>query len=341
MSKEKDSDDLMIPNGWKPPGPCTKEDNPHGMVSESAFAILFPKYREQYLQECWSVVKKDLKDMGIIAEMDVIEGTLSVKTTRKCYDPYAIIKARDIIKLLARSVPYEQARRLLEDDAACDIIKISGMVSSKARFVKRRTRLIGPDGSTLKAIELLTRCYVTVQGNTVSAIGPYKGLAEVRKITEDCMNNIHPIYNIKTLMIKQELMKNPKLKDANWDKFLPKFKKTHQKKRSKPFKIRKKKDYTPFPPPMPLSKVDKELESGEYFMKQKDRNRKRKAEQIQKSEEISRERQKQNRAKPFIPPVEPEHKRKKVETAPARVDVDSLKEKIKASMKKKKVTKVK
>ena len=50
-------------------------------------------------------------------------------------------------------------------------------------------------------------------------------------------------------------MKNPKLKDANWDKFLPKFKKTHQKKRSKPFKIRKKKDYTPFPPPMPLSKV--------------------------------------------------------------------------------------
>ena len=56
-------------------------------------------------------------------------------------------------------------------------------------------------------------------------------------------------------MIKQELMKNPKLKDANWEKFLPKFKKTHQKKRTKPFKVRQKKEYTPFPPPMPPSKV--------------------------------------------------------------------------------------
>lgn len=48
-----------------------------------------------------------------------------------------------------------------------------------------------------QAIELLTNCYVLVQGNTVSVMGPFKSLKEVRRIVLDCMKNIHPIYRIK------------------------------------------------------------------------------------------------------------------------------------------------
>lgn len=52
----------------------------------------------------------------------------------------------------------------------------------------------------VQAIELLTQCYVLVQGNTVSVMGPYKSLKEVRRIVLDCMKNIHPIYRIKVCL---------------------------------------------------------------------------------------------------------------------------------------------
>ncbi|KAH9024557.1 ribosomal RNA assembly protein mis3 [Lactarius pseudohatsudake] len=295
----------------------TEADNKGGtFLEESSFATLFPKYREKYLREAWSAVTKALDAHHIACTLDLIHGSMSVRTTRKTYDPYVILKARDMIKLLARGVAVGQAVKILDDGVACDIIKIGSLVRNKE---------LGPDGSTLKAIELLTQCYVLVQGSTVSVMGPYKSLKEVRRIVLDCMRNIHPIYRIKELMIKRELAKDPKLANESWDRFLPKFRRRHLKTSEKtarknerleaknaeraaaglePIKTTQpEKVYTPFPPAQLPRKIDLQLESGEYFLKPTEKKRREERERKQKQTEATAKRRAE-RAEAFVAPVE-------------------------------------
>ncbi|CAI9760328.1 unnamed protein product [Fraxinus pennsylvanica] len=277
--------------------------NESGMLEVSTFSTLFPQYREKYLQECWPIVKGALKEHGIACELNLVEGSMSVSTTRKTRDPYIIIKARDLIKLLSRSVPAPQAIKILNDEIQCDIIKIGNLVRNKERFVKRRQHLVGPNSSTLKALEILTKCYILVQGNTIAAMGSFKGLKQVRKVVEECiLNKMHPVYNIKILMMKQHLAENPALVNENWDRFLPKFKKKNVKQ--KKVKSKEKKPYTPFPPPQPPSKVDMQLESGEYFLADKKKQAKKWQEKQDKQAEKTAE-NKRKREEAFVPPEEP------------------------------------
>lgn len=115
-------------------------------------------------------------------------------------------------------------------------------------------------------------------------------------------------------MIVRELEKDPKLKDENWDRFLPSFKKTNVQ-RKKPRQVvegrrkemeearlaassavpttastteesapgktkakQKKKSYTPFPPAQLPSKIDQQLDSGEYFLSERERKDRKLAE---------------------------------------------------------------
>ena len=77
-------------------------------------------------------------------------------------------------------------------------------------------------------------------------------------------------------MIKRELAKDPELANEDWSRFLPKFRKRKPRSEGdgsskgaavkKKRKIKAKKEYTPFPPAQTPSKLDLQLESGEYFL---------------------------------------------------------------------------
>lgn len=325
--KDKPWDDPNIDH-WK-----IEEFKPGDMsgplLEESSFATLFPKYREKYIKEVWPMVKRKLAEFGVKADLDLVEGSMTISTTHKTWDPYIIIKARDLIKLLARSVPAQQALRILDDGVFCDIIKIRGLVRSKEKFVKRRHRLIGPNGNTLKSLELLTGCYIMVQGSTVAVIGDFRGLKTLRKVIEDTMYNIHPIYHIKELMIKRELAKDENLKGENWDRFLPQFKKVLGTQKDKIKELRKKRKENKaktiegkkkkkeknegelvIPEPTPR-KEDLAMMSGEYFLTGEEKKKREKKNREKAQEEKKKEKMIQRNASLQAPSIQEEIKMEK------------------------------
>jgi ribosomal RNA assembly protein len=267
--KDKPWDNDPTLDKWKP---VPIDDSCAPLQEQSSFATLFPSYREQYIQQIFPKMKEMLHEVHVNISLDLREGSLTVSTTKKTIDPFIILKARDMIKLISRSVPLEKARKVLNDTVYCDIVKISGMVRNKEKFVKRRQRLIGPNGSTLKALELLTECYILVQGQTVSIIGEHKGLKIARRVVEGTMKNQHPVYFIKELMIKRELAKNPEMANEDWSKFIPKFKSSkNMRKASKKPSDKKQTEKELFPAqPLPREE-DLKIASGEYFLSEEQR----------------------------------------------------------------------
>lgn len=123
-------------------------------------------------------------------------------------------------------------------------------------------------------------------------------------------------------------MKDPELKNENWERFLPHFKKRTLSKRKKPLKVtdKSRKPYTPFPPPQEKSKIDLQIESGEYFLG------KQAMERAAKEGRERQQREKQNeketaRRKEFMPPQEVRTASSKKEKKRKRKEEDPLERK--------------
>lgn len=94
--KEKpwDTDDI---DKWKV-DPFTKDESSGPFLEESSFMTLFPKYRERYLKDSWPLITKALDKNGITATLDLVEGSMTVKTTRKVSRPQRMLRSRLVMK---------------------------------------------------------------------------------------------------------------------------------------------------------------------------------------------------------------------------------------------------
>lgn len=269
----------------------TEKDFKHEFTETSTENICYPKYREKYITQTEKYIKKVLDLKSLECKIDYENHTITVSTSKKTRDPIFYLKGLDFIKYVCRGVSVEEAMKIMDDDCYGDIINLRELSKTDKIFEKRKSRLIGKDETTIKAIKLLTGCYIFIHGKTAVIIGPFKGIEEAKEIIVNCMFNIHPIFEIKKLIEKRKLAKDASKANENWDRFLPKIEKTHSKSR----KTKKKKEEGPLVN-IQKSKEDIKLETGEYFIKDmKDEKNKNKTGKTR--EEIKEEKEKKRKDK--------------------------------------------
>ncbi|KAL9652154.1 hypothetical protein ABK040_013923 [Willaertia magna] len=127
--------DPNAPN-WLKGGLYSEEDNPNGLAEKSEFVILFPEYREHFLKQNFNDISSLLTNSPYYLKVNLNckEGKIFIETSEKTYDPFAILKGRDFLHLVARGVTIEQAKRVLEDTCFSEVIKIGNLCRNNDIF---------------------------------------------------------------------------------------------------------------------------------------------------------------------------------------------------------------
>ena len=106
--------------------------------------------------------------------------------------------------------------------------------------------------------------------------------------------------------MKRELAKDPELAHESWDRFLPNYKKRSLSRRRVPHKVtdKSRKPYTPFPSAPEPSKIDRQLEAGEYHVGREAKRRAAQEDRLER-QKARKEEKKRERESDFVAPEEP------------------------------------
>lgn len=117
-------------------------------------------------------VKRYIEDRaGVRLDIDSSDGSVVVHE-EEAKDPFAAMRAGEIVKAIGRGFSPEHAFALLRDDFYLQVFDIGEYVGKSPRHLRRvRARVIGTDGRTRRLLEELSEAFVSVYGDTVAIIG--------------------------------------------------------------------------------------------------------------------------------------------------------------------------
>ncbi len=114
--------------------------------------------------------------------IDSESGDVNVETEGA--DPIMALKARDLIKAIARGFSPERALVLLNEGYYFELLDVRDFTGKNPKAVHRmKARLIGRNGRTRQLLEELTEAEVSIYGNTIGIIGDY----ETAKVAHDAV----------------------------------------------------------------------------------------------------------------------------------------------------------
>ena len=104
-------------------------------------------------------------------EVNSEDNSVIIRPKKDIGDPSFIWVAKDMIKAIARGFNEKIAFTLIDPNVFLRIITLDD--KNKKRLSKVRGRIIGENGKTRRILEEITRCNISVYGNTVTIVGRY------------------------------------------------------------------------------------------------------------------------------------------------------------------------
>lgn len=118
-------------------------------------------------------------------DIDSETGSVSIIPDENMEDPLSAWKTRSLVKAIGRGFNPEVSLRLLDDEVALDIIKLTDYVGkSKKAMSRQKGRIIGRDGRTRQIIKEMTGVDISIYGKTVSLIGDMERVMIAKEAVE-------------------------------------------------------------------------------------------------------------------------------------------------------------